>query len=80
MSLRKDGSFSWGFKRGTRKQDVKGVYTLEDNVLAMEPDGGGVMLAELTVKDPDTLHFKMIGGAADDPGLEFKRGPSEPAK
>jgi uncharacterized protein (TIGR03066 family) len=74
MNLRKDGTFTWAFSRGSRKEEVKGVYTLEGNVLAMEPDGGGVMLAELTVKDKDTLKFKMIGGASDDPGLEFRRG------
>jgi tetratricopeptide (TPR) repeat protein len=77
MSLRTDGTFTWAFTRGSRKQEVKGVYTLEGNVLAMEPDSGGVLLAELTVKEPDTLHFKMIGGAADDTGLEFRRGPSK---
>jgi tetratricopeptide (TPR) repeat protein len=73
MSLNKDGSFSWGFTSGKRKEQVKGVHTVEGNVLAMEPDTGGVMLAELTVKDPDTLQFKMIGGKSDDPGLEFRR-------
>jgi tetratricopeptide (TPR) repeat protein len=74
LSLNKDGSFSWGFTRGTRKpQEVKGVHTVESNVLAMEPDSGGVMLAELTSKGPDTLQFKMIGGKSDDPGLEFRR-------
>jgi len=77
MSLQKDGAFTWSFTRGSRKQQVKGVYTLEGNVLGMEPDDGGVMLAELAVKGPDTLHFKMIGGATDDPGLEFRRGPSK---
>jgi tetratricopeptide (TPR) repeat protein len=73
MSLNKDGSFSWGFTRGKRKEEVKGVHTVEGNVLAMEPDGGGVMLAELSLKGPDTLNFKMIGGKSDDPGLEFRR-------
>jgi tetratricopeptide (TPR) repeat protein len=73
LALNKDGSFSWGFTSGKRKQEVKGVHTLEDNVLAMEPDSGGVLLAELTLKQPDTLHFKMIGGKADDPGLDFRR-------
>jgi Tetratricopeptide repeat len=76
MSLRKDGSFTWGFTKGKRKQEVKGVHTVEENILAMEPDSGGVLLAELTLKDPDTLHFKMIGGAKDDPGLTFQRGQS----
>jgi tetratricopeptide (TPR) repeat protein len=77
MSLNKDGSFSWGYTRGNRKQEVKGVHTIEGNVLAMEPDSGGVMLAELTSKGPDTLNFKMIGGKSDDPGLEFRREASK---
>jgi tetratricopeptide (TPR) repeat protein len=80
MTLGKDGTFTWSFARGSRKQEVKGVYTLEGNVLGMEPDGGGVLLAELTAKGTDALHFQMIGGAADDPGLEFRREPSKPAK
>jgi tetratricopeptide (TPR) repeat protein len=73
LNLNKDGSFAWGFTRDARKQEVKGVQTLEGNVLAMEPDSGGVLLAELTLKDPNTLHFKMIGGASNDPGLDFQR-------
>jgi tetratricopeptide (TPR) repeat protein len=77
MHLNKDGSFTWGFFKGTRKQEVKGVHTVEGNVLAMEPDSGGVLLAELTVKDSDTLHFKMIGGKSNDPGLEFRRESSQ---
>jgi tetratricopeptide (TPR) repeat protein len=77
MSLQKDGTFTWGFTRGSRKQEVKGVYTLEGNVLAMEPDTGGVLLAELTVKESDGLHFQMVGGPENDPGLDFRREPSE---
>jgi len=77
MSLQKDGTFTWDFSRGSKKEGVKGVYSVEGNVLAMEPDGGGVLLAELAAKGPDTLQFKMIGGAKDDPGLEFRRGTSK---
>jgi tetratricopeptide (TPR) repeat protein len=73
MSLGKDGSFTWGFTRGKKKQEAKGVQTLEGNVLAMEPDSGGILLAELSQNGPDTLHFKMIGGASDSPPLEFRR-------
>jgi hypothetical protein len=80
MSLHKDGSFTWGFTKGARKQEIQGVHTLEENVLAMEPDSGGVLLAELSLKAPDTLHFKMIGGAPDDPGLEFRREPPKQGK
>lgn len=75
MDLQKDGTFKWSFTRGSRKQEVKGVYSVEGNVLAMEPDGGGVMLAELTAKD-EALEFKMIGDNADAKPLEFRRGTS----
>jgi hypothetical protein len=77
MDLRKDGTFTWAFQRGSRKQEAKGVYTVEGNVLAMEPDTGGVLVAELTLQEADRLHFKMIGGAKDDTGLDFRRGASQ---
>jgi hypothetical protein len=80
LSLHQDGSFTWGFTRDKRKQEVKGVHIVEGNVLAMEPDGGGVLLAELTLKEPDLLHFQMISGESKDPGLEFRREPSKKGK
>jgi tetratricopeptide (TPR) repeat protein len=73
MTLEQDGTFTWSFARGTRREDMKGVYAVEGNVLAMEPDSGGVLLAELTLKGPDSLHFQMVGGEKDDPGLDFTR-------
>jgi hypothetical protein len=47
---------------------IQGVCTVESKVLAMESDTGDVLLAELTIKMADSLHFKMIGGASNDPG------------
>jgi tetratricopeptide (TPR) repeat protein len=80
MTLRKDGTFTWTFHRGTRKEKAKGVFSVEGNVLAMEPDSGGVLLAELTLEGPETLQFKMIGAAKNDPALEFRRGQSNQAQ
>src|SRR5262249_40416453 len=74
MDLRKDGTFTWAYSRGAKKEQVKGVYTVEGNVIAMELDKGGVLLAELTPKASDGLQFQMIGEAKDDPGLAFQRG------
>jgi uncharacterized protein (TIGR03066 family) len=74
MKLEKDGKFTWAFSRGSKKQEVKGVYTVEGNVLAMEPDGGGVLLAELAQKGPESLQFQPIGGTTGNQGLEFRRG------
>jgi tetratricopeptide (TPR) repeat protein len=72
MKLEKDGKFTWGFTRGARKEEVKGVYVMEANVLAMEPDAGGVMLAELTLKGDNDLTFQMIAATKEAP-LEFRR-------
>jgi tetratricopeptide (TPR) repeat protein len=77
MNLKKDGTFTWTYRRGQRKQEAKGVYVLEGNVLAMEPDSGGILAAELAVKDGGLLHFKMIGGNKDDAGLDFRRGMTQ---
>jgi tetratricopeptide (TPR) repeat protein len=73
MDLKDDGTFTWEFSRRSKKESVKGVYSVEGNVFAMEPDTGGVLLAELTPKEPEGLHFQMIGAAKDDPGLAFQR-------
>ena len=73
MTISKKGTFVWNFTSGTRKEEVKGVYSIEGNVLAMEPETGGVLLAELTLKSSGNLLFKMVGSDKSDPGLEFQR-------
>jgi uncharacterized protein (TIGR03066 family) len=75
MELSKDGNFSWTFTQGGKPQTVKGVYAMDGNVLAMEPETGGVMLAEVTAPDGGRFDFKLLGAPPDDPGLKFaKRG------
>jgi uncharacterized protein (TIGR03066 family) len=74
LELTKDGDFTWGYRQGSKKQDVKGVYEMDGNSLAMEIDGGGAMVAELDLRDPNLLHFAMVGAPAGDPGLDFKKG------
>jgi hypothetical protein len=73
MTLNMDGTFTWEFQKGSRKESAKGVFNVEGNVLAMELDAGGVMLAELTAESPDSLKFKMVGGQKGDPGLSFRK-------
>jgi tetratricopeptide (TPR) repeat protein len=74
LLLDAEGKFTWGYSRGTRTEEVKGVYVVEGNVLALEPDTGGTLLAELAVKAPGKMHFQMIGAEENDPGLDFQRG------
>ncbi len=73
LDLAKDGSFVWTYSRGKDKQSVKGVFAVDQNNLALEPDASDTMLAEVDLTNPSQLFFKMIGGEENDPGLQFKK-------
>ena len=71
LSLTKEGTFVWSYSRGKSKESVKGVFAVDQNNLAMEPDAGGTMLAEINISSPTQFQFKMIGSGPDDQGLVF---------
>lgn len=73
MTLNKDGAFTWSYVQGTRKQQVKGVYTVDGGSLVMEPGTGGVLLADLKFTDANAMQFQVVGAPKDDPGLGFRR-------
>ena len=72
MTLDKNKSFTWSYSEGKTKQQVKGAYALDGNVLAMEPDAGGVMLAEITEPKGGSFVFRTVGAPKSDPGLTFR--------
>ncbi len=71
MELTKDGNFSWTYTRGSKSQEVKGVYAVDGNVLAMEPESGGQMLAEVSRLEGGSFKFSLLGAPPGDPGLKF---------
>jgi uncharacterized protein (TIGR03066 family) len=73
MGLAQDGKFTWNYSQNGKSQSVKGVYALDGNVLAMEPESGGVMLAEVTPPQGGRLDFKLLGAPPGDPGLKFAK-------
>ena len=73
LQLAADGAFTWTYTRGTSTESVKGVFAVDQNNLAMEPNAGGTMLAEIDFANPSKFLFKMIGGEPNDPGLEFTK-------
>ncbi len=73
MELAKDGNFTWTFTQKGKPQTVKGVYALDGNVLAMEPESGGVMLAEVTEPKAGRFDFHLLGAPPGDPGLKFSK-------
>jgi tetratricopeptide (TPR) repeat protein len=74
LKMAADGSFVWTFTRDGNSQEAKGVFAIDKNVLALEPDNdAGSMLGELTKKSDNEFHFSLIGAPAGDPGLDFKK-------
>ena len=74
LGLTQDGNFSWSFTQSGKTQTVKGVYAVDGNVLAMEPESGGVMLAEVTQPAGGNFSFQLLGAPPGDPGLKFVKG------
>jgi tetratricopeptide (TPR) repeat protein len=74
LGLSQDGNFSWTYSQDGKSQTVKGVYALDGNVLAMEPESGGVMLAEVSEPQGGAFSFAMLGAPPGDPGLKFAQG------
>lgn len=72
LELADDGRFNWSFASGDGTQTVSGVYAVEGSTLAMEPDGGGVMLANLHL-DGAQLKFQQIGTDSGATPLAFER-------
>lgn len=72
MTLNKDLSFAWKFTSGKKTDEVKGVYALEQNNLALEVDDGSVLLADIALTGKE-LRFKVIGGQPNDEPLTFTK-------
>jgi tetratricopeptide (TPR) repeat protein len=67
------GKFTWTYKEGDKETIAEGVYALEGNTLAMEPDAGGVMAAEITAPKDGKFHFQIPGAPPGDQGLDFMK-------
>jgi tetratricopeptide (TPR) repeat protein len=78
LGLSGDGNFTWTYTQGGKSETVKGVYALDKNVLALEPESGGVMLAEVTQPKGGTFSFQLLGAPPGDPGLKFSKSQAPP--
>jgi tetratricopeptide (TPR) repeat protein len=73
LTLGKDKSFTWIYREGKNEQQVKGAYAIDGNVLALEPDAGGVMVAEVSAPQNGAFEFKTVGAPTTEPALKFQR-------
>jgi tetratricopeptide (TPR) repeat protein len=73
MTITQAGEFTWKYTKGSKQQTVRGVFALDADTLAMEPESGGVLVAQIKPLGKDTLEFKMVGAKPTDPPLKFTR-------
>lgn len=76
LVLDEKGNFSWTFTDGDKPQTVKGVYAVDGNVLALDLDTGGQMVAQVTPPEQGQFKFQVLGAPAGDPGLTFAKPTS----
>ncbi|HVJ67043.1 MAG TPA: tetratricopeptide repeat protein, partial [Caulifigura sp.] len=72
LTLTADGTFDWVSKDDQKTIDQKGVFGVEGETLAMEPDGGGVLVGKVSKPENGTFKLELAGGLPDDAALEFK--------
>jgi hypothetical protein len=73
LTLKQGGEFTWRYQRGGESQSMRGAFALEGNTLAMQPETGGVLVAEITPPDAGGFTFKPIGSSEVSQTLKFSR-------
>lgn len=70
LILTEANEFQWTLRAPGRSEDIRGVYLINGTTLVLEPDTGGLLLADLATPDERTLLTRFIGLGAD---LQFQR-------
>ena len=73
LTFNSDRRFTWKFTRKEVTQEFTGKYSIQDNVVALERQEGGSLVATVTMDGPQKFNFKLLGAPPDDPGLNFQR-------
>jgi tetratricopeptide (TPR) repeat protein len=73
LQLTQEGTFTWTYTQKGKAETVKGLFGLDENVLALQPETGGTMLAEITKPKGGKFDFQLLGAPPGDPGLKFTK-------
>jgi tetratricopeptide (TPR) repeat protein len=72
LNMTDDSKFSWTFAlQGEPTQKFAGTYSIDGNILALERDEGGSLIAEVTPDGSGKFNFRMLGAPEEDKGLDF---------
>lgn len=73
LKLTDKDTFSWTYTEKGKNTSIEGVFAVEQNTLALQPDAGGTMVAEVTPPKNGKFHFQVVGSPPDDKGLDFSK-------
>ncbi|QDT55923.1 hypothetical protein Pan44_39710 [Caulifigura coniformis] len=73
LKLSDDSTFAWTYTEKGKAKSIEGVFAVEENTLALQPDAGGVMLAEISAPQNGKFHFQVVGSPPGDKGLDFSK-------
>jgi tetratricopeptide (TPR) repeat protein len=74
LTLTNEHQFTWRFAAPKQKAtELKGKFTIDHNVLSLQQPEGGALVGQVVFDGDNKFNFKMVGGPAEDPGLDFTR-------
>jgi len=74
LTLTEDAKFVWSFAAANQPpQEFGGTYSLEGNIIALERESGGALIAEVTPDGNGRFNFRIVGSPENDKGLQFIR-------
>jgi len=76
VSFAADGTFNWSYASNGKTEQIGGVYAVDGDVLALEPDSGGTLPARVSKPRPDILKFEPAGAPTSDSTLMFRKSAS----
>ena len=72
LSVADDGSFTWKVDSRGKPQELKGKWSLADDLLTLAQSGqGGALVGRVTWQAGTRWNFRVIGAGPDDQGLSF---------
>jgi hypothetical protein len=72
LNVAEDGAFTWTVDSKGKVQRLTGDWSLADNMLTLaQSSQGGALVGRVTWQADDKWVFRVLGAAADDPGLAF---------
>ena len=74
LDLTKEKTFKWSFtSKDQSPQSFEGTYFVQGDMITLERNGGGSLVAKIRPGNETHFQFKLFGAPEGDPGLDFAR-------